>query len=45
MTWEECVDEIDRTILIAAEERGYLTEIEKQHILKMSERALKEALR
>ena len=45
MCWEDCVEEIDRIILIAAEERGYLTEIEKQHILKMSERALKEALR
>lgn len=45
MTWEECVEEIDRTILISAEERGYFTEIEKQHILKMSEQALKEAMR
>lgn len=45
LTWEECVDEIDRTILIAAEERGYFTEIEKQHIIRMSEQALKEALR
>lgn len=45
MAWEDCVEEIDRTILIAAEERGYFTEIEKQHILKMSERALKEAMK
>lgn len=43
MSWEDCVEEIDRTILIAAEERGYLTEIEKLHIIKMSERALLEA--
>jgi hypothetical protein len=45
LTWEACVDEIDRTILIAAEERGYFTEIEKEHIIKMSELALKEALK
>ena len=45
MTWEACVDEIDRTVLIAAKERGYLTGFEKQHILKMSERAVLEAKR
>lgn len=43
--WEDCVEEIDRTILIAAKERGYLTDIEKQHIIKMSERAVVEAQR
>lgn len=43
MTWEACVDEIDKTILIAAGERGWLTELEKKHILKMSERAVVEA--
>ena len=45
MTWEVYVDEIDRTILIAAEERGYFTDIEKEHIIKMSELALKEAMK
>lgn len=45
MCWEDCVEEIDRTILIAAKERGYFTELEKQHILKMSERALREAIK
>lgn len=45
MAWEDCVEEIDRTILIAAKERGYFTEIEKLHIIKMSERALKEAIK
>lgn len=44
MSWEDCVEEIDRTVLIAAKERGFLTEIEKQHIIKMSERAVKEAM-
>lgn len=43
MTWEACVDEIDRTVLIAAKERGYLTDLEKKHIIKMSERAVLEA--
>ena len=43
MSWEDCVEEIDRTVLIAARERGWLTDIEKQHIIKMSERAVLEA--
>ena len=45
MSWEDCVEEIDRTVLIAAKERGYLTELEKRHIIKMSERAVLEAKR
>lgn len=45
MCWEDCVEEIDRTVLIAAKERGYLTDIEKLHIIKMSERAVLEARR
>lgn len=43
MTWEACVDEIDRTILIAAKENGYLTKLDIRHIIKMSERAVLEA--
>ena len=43
LTWEACVEEIDRTVLIAAKERGFLTNLEKRHIIKMSERAVKEA--
>ena len=43
MTWEKVVDEIDRTILIAAKERGYLNQFEKNYIVKLSERAVEEA--
>ena len=43
MTWEACVDEIDKTILIAAKERGYLNQFEKNYIVKLSERAVEEA--
>ena len=43
MTWEKVVDEIDRTILIAAKERGYLNQFEKNYIVKHSERAVEEA--
>lgn len=43
MAWEDCVEEIDRTVLIAAKERGYLTNIEEQHIIAMSRRAVIEA--
>lgn len=43
LSWEDCVEEIDRTVLIAAKERGYLTDMEKRHIIKMSERAVLEA--
>ena len=43
MSWEDCVEEIDKTVLIAAKERGYLTDLEKKHIIKMSERAVLEA--
>ena len=41
--WEDCVEEIDRTVLIAAKERGYLTKLEEAHIIAMSKRAVMEA--
>ena len=43
MPWEDCVDEIYRTILIAAKERGFLNQFEKNYIVKLSERAVQEA--
>lgn len=43
MAWEDCVEEIDKTVLIAAKERGYLTDIEERHIIAMSRRAVIEA--
>lgn len=43
MSWEDCVEEIDKTVLIAAKERGYLTDIEERHIIAMSRRAVIEA--
>ena len=45
MTWEACVEEIDKTILIAAKERGHLTPFEEAHIVAMSHRAVKEAMK
>ena len=45
MTWEACVEEIDKTIVRAAKERGYLTPFEEAHIVAMSQRAVKEAMK
>ena len=43
MTWEKVIDEIDCVILIAAKERGFLNQFEKNYIVKLSERAVQEA--
>lgn len=43
MTWEECSDEISKTVLIAAKDRGFLTPDQEQHIIRLSKRAVIEA--